>query len=582
MLQKIITIGLIVVIVLGGGYYAYQQLVPPPEEGAQGPVYSTKPVERGDISVGVETSGPLNPSSGGGIQVPGYYGMSGGISYVIEEVLIKEGDEVKKGQLLVRLDAPDLEAKIKTLEDRLKSDKKSLADLLSISVDQINSLDPSRGIILQAPIDGRIISLDVREGQELKQGQIVAKVVDDSRFRLVAKATIGEFANMEIGNKAILSLPQFDSVVQAEITDLSYEPVAEPASNLMDSLGSGGGGSGANEEYIFVHWVTLEGENPGLVRPGMEARIGISSDPKAEKVDPFTANWLRYYSTIDGYVDEETVYSRAEAIATKVYIKNGQKVEKGDPLVSLAGEDAREVIAEKLNKIREQEDELSQLYSQYDQMDILAPMDGVVAYINTDYGRMMQPGEWLGHIYDTADMRMWCTIDDVDVVMVRQGAPVKVTVDALPGKAFEGEVNRLSTMGKDRDGITRFEVDIKVKGGPDLRPGMQAKAFIDAGSAEDVLLVPLEAIFEEDGQPKVEVLEEDGTITVVSVKLGLMNDRFAEVQEGLEEGQLAVTGSSADILPSQRIQSKDSLLPEKPDEDQNNNGKESQPARPQN
>ena len=449
-------------------------------------------------------------------------------------------------------------------------------------MEEIDRLDPSRGIILQAPIDGRIISLDVREGQELKQGQIVAKVVDDSRFRLVAKATIGEFANMEIGDKAVLSLPQFDSFVEAEITDLGYEPVAEPASNLMDSLGSGGGGSGGNEDYIFVHWVTLEGENPGLVRPGMQARIGISPDPKREKVDPYTAQWLRYYSVIDGYVNEETVYSRAEAIATKVYVKNGQKVKKGDPLVSLAGKDAQEVIAERLQKIREQVDELSQLYSQYDQMDILAPIDGVVAYINADYGRMLQPGEWLGHIYDTADMRMWCTIDDVDVVLVRQGAPVRVTVDALPGKVFEGEVNRLSTMGRDRDGITRFEVDIEVKGGPDLRPGMQAKAYIDAGRAENVLLVPLEAIFEEDGQPKVEVLQEDGTVTVVPVKLGLMNDRVAEVKEGLEEGQLVITGSSADILPSQRIQSKDSLLPEKPEEEQNSGGGEGQPARSQN
>ena len=209
-------------------------------------------------------------------------------------------------------------------------------------------------------------------------------------------------------------------------------------------------------------------------------------------------------------------------------------------------------------------------------------IDGVVAYINADYGRMLQPGEWLGHIYDTADMRMWCTIDDVDVVLVRQGAPVRVTVDALPGKVFEGEVNRLSTMGRDRDGITRFEVDIEVKGGPDLRPGMQAKAYIDAGRAENVLLVSLEAIFEEDGQPKVEVLQEDGTVKVVPVKLGLMNDRVAEVKEGLEEGQLVITGSSADILPSQRIQSKDSLLPEKPEEEQNSGGGEGQPARSQN
>ena len=40
-----------------------------------------------------------------------------------------------------------------------------------------------------------------------------------------------------------------------------------------------------------------------------------------------------------------------------------------------------------------------------------------------------------------------------------------------------------------------------------------------------------------------------------------MNDRFAEVKEGLEEGELVITGSTADLLPSQRIQSSDRLLP---------------------
>ncbi|HHY61046.1 MAG TPA: efflux RND transporter periplasmic adaptor subunit, partial [Clostridia bacterium] len=103
-------------------------------------------------------------------------------------------------------------------------------------------------------------------------------------------------------------------------------------------------------------------------------------------------------------------------------------------------------------------------------------------------------------------------------------------------------------------------------GSPELRPGMSARAFIEAGSAEDVLLVPVEAIFEEDGRSMVEVLNPDGTVKVVPITVGLMDDRYAEVKEGLQEGELVITGSSADVLPSQRIQGRDTLLPSKPDE----------------
>jgi len=150
-------------------------------------------------------------------------------------------------------------------------------------------------------------------------------------------------------------------------------------------------------------------------------------------------------------------------------------------------------------------------------------------------------------------------------LQVKQDAPVKVTVDALTGVTFTGKVTRVSTMGKDMNGISRFSVEIEVVGGPQLRPGMQARAYIDAGSATDVLLVSLEAIFDEDGVSKAEVLNPDGTTKVVSLKLGLMNDRVAQVENGLEEGELVITGSTADLLPSQHIKSQDTLLPTDPD-----------------
>lgn len=567
MWQRVLTIVVIVFIIIGGGYYAYQQLMPPPEAGEQGPVYSTKPVVKGDIAVGVEAVGPLNPTSGGGIQVPGYHGggsSGSGISYVIEDVLVQEGDEVAKGQLLVRLGAPGLETQIKNLEKRLQEEKKEVADLLNVPIEQVDRLDASRGITITTPIGGRVSELTVKEGEELKLGQIVAKVVDDSRFRLVAKATQGEFQNIKVGQKVALNFPQYDGNIEAKIVDVNYEPIAEEVASLDDSVFS----PYKNDEkyYAYLHWLTIEGENPGLVRTGMRVRVGLPLDPEAEFDNNLSIHWLRYYSEVEGYVNEDTVYNRAEAIVTKVYVKNGQMVQPGDSIISLAGDDARKTIDERLAKLRDLEEELQDLYDQYNNLDILAPMDGVVAYMNTDLGMTLGPGEWLGHLYNTADMRLWSNIDDIDVLLVQQGAPVEITVDALPGKTFDGEVNRVSTMGMDRDGMTRFEVDIKVMGSPELRPGMHAKAFIDAGSAENVLLIPLEAIFEEDGQSMVEVLEEDGFVKAVPVKLGLMNDRFAEVQEGLAEGELVITGSSADILPSQRIKG-DNLLPTKPEEE---------------
>jgi len=571
MMQRVLMIVLIVVVVLGGGYYAYQQLVPPPQEETQGPVYATKPVVRGDIQVGVEVTGTLNPSRGGSLRTPGSYdhrmNTSYNFNFIIDEILAEEGDEVKKGQVVMRLISPELETKIETLEDQLEADKEALADKMNVSVDRLNTVNPARGINLTAPISGRVMGLNVKEGQELQAGDIIARIVNDSRFRLVAKLSKAEFQHVEVGQRVALRFSTYNGFVEGKVVEINPDPVPEPVSALR---GDSSVGSSEEEQYQFVHWVTIEADNPGLIRPGMEVNVGLVDKSYTGEIkqtmDFGKIRWIGYPSKVENYVDEEKVLSTAEAIATEVHVKEMQQVKKGEPLVSLSGEDAREQIEAELEEIREKEEDLRQLRSLFDQMEIESPIDGVVANIRGEVGESVPMGDWLGHIYNTGDMRMGVRVDDVDVLLIRQDAPVEITLDAVPGKTFEGKVEHVSTMGEDRDGVTRFYVDISVKGGPELRPGMQAKGYINAGSAENVLLVPLEAIFEEDGKPKVEVLQEDGSVKVVPVKLGLMNDRVAEVKSGLQEGDQVVVGSSADILPSQRIQSQDSLLPDTPDD----------------
>ncbi|HHT62189.1 MAG: efflux RND transporter periplasmic adaptor subunit [Bacillota bacterium] len=579
MVTRITMIVVILVLVLGGGFFAYQQLVPPPDEAAQGPIYSTQEVTRGDIDVGVEAIGPLNPSWGGGIQVPGNYRDTSGISsYIIDEVLVKPGDFVKQGQVLVRLLAPDLDIQLENALEALEAEEKSLASMMGISVNEINQIDPGKGIILRAPIDGRVMDLDKKEGEEVLQGQIVARIVDDSRFQLIAKLTPSEFNMLTKDQAAVLNFSDFFSeFIPAEIVDINPNPVPESSRDLMSDQAP----NAQEESYEFVYWVTLEGENPGLVRPGMRASIGLvkAEDVKNKNYNLNTIRWLRYTSVVDKYASEERVLSQAESIITEIFVHKMETVKAGDPIASLAGQDVRDTIEEKLANIRNKRVDLQELRAKSGLLEVRAPMDGIVADLNRQQGGTVQPGEWLGSIFQASDMRIWTQVDDVDILLVKQGAPVDVTVDALPGAVFKGEVEQVDVMGQDEKGVARFGVTIKVAGGPELKPGMQAKAYIKAGSAKNVLLVPLEAVFQEDGQNKVEVLEADGTPKVVAVELGLMNDRVAEVKSGLSEGQKVITGSTADLLPSQKIQS-DNLLPSGQG-DENNGGEKEDNEGPQ-
>jgi HlyD family secretion protein len=565
--QRILALIVILAIVLGGGFYAYRRLVPSGNE-AGGPIYATEPVIRGDLTVSVDAGGTLDPAEGGAIQAPGGYGPNGPIpgpsSYVVKEVLVKEGDLVAPGQVMVRLGTEEMQEQINAKRLKYEADRLALSRMLGVSPDKLDTVDPGHGITLRAPLDGRVVGLSVREGQELRQGQIVARVVNDSRFQLLAKLVPLEAGQLSTGARIVLKFPQFDGLTEAVVSDINPDPVPEDSSLLNDLLAPAFEGA-ATQGYQFVYYVTIEGKNAGLIRPGMMAQVGaptmIPGPTRGGMPSTVEAvNFFRYLGRVESYVSEEQILSGADAIATKVWVREMQRVKAGDPLVSLAGADARETLVSLLEQVRREGNDLRDMMTQLEGLEIKATMDGVVAGIDAKPGMVVQPGQWFGSIFNTANMQMWVQVDDIDVLLVRTGAPVEVTVDAVPGRAFIGSVEYVGMMGKDESGITQFQVTIRVEGGPELRPGMQANAHIDAGSALGVLLVPLEAIFEEDGQAKVEILLPDGVTKVVSVELGLMNDRVAEVKSGLEEGEQVITGSTADLLPSQTIQG-ENLLP---------------------
>lgn len=565
--QRVLALIVIVAIVFGGGYYAYRHLVPAADAN-KGPVYATEAVTKGDITVGVDASGTLDPAEGGGIMAPGGYGPSGPIpgpsNYTVLEVLCKEGDQVTPGQVLVRLSADQLLADIKTKQDKLDADRQTLARMLGVSVDELGSVDTTHGITLRAPIDGRVSGLTVKEGQTLTQGQIVARVVNDAKFRMLAKLVPLEVADVSAGTHLTLKFEAFDGFTDAVVVDVNPDPIPEDSSTLDDILAPSGEG-GSQTGFQFVYYVTLEGNNAGLIRPGMLAQVGVPktvyrTNAAGQQVPVETVNFFRYLGKVDSYGAEEQIQSGADAVATKVWVHDMQRVRAGDALVTLAGDDAQEAVLVMLEQIRQEERDVRDMQSQIDGLEVKAMMEGVVANISATPGKVVQPGEWFGNIFNTNNMRMWVQVDDIDVLMVKTGAPVQVKVDAVPGTTFEGIVEYVGMMGKDESGVTQFQVTIKVTGGPDLRPGMQATAHIDAGNAQGVLLVPLEAIFEEDGQAKVEVLLPEDVTKVVPVELGLMNDRVAEVKSGLAEGDLVITGSTADLLPSQTIQG-ENILP---------------------
>ncbi len=549
MAQKIFMILLILVIVIGGGFYAYKELMPTTEEAALGEVYATKEVVKGDISVGVEVVGSLNPSNSGGIRAPGDRYDASSVTYTIEEFFVEEGDEVTKGQPLIKLYSSDLLDKIELKREDYETKRETLAEKSQMPVEQIERLNPTRGLTITSPLGGMVTELDVTDGEEIGAGKTIARIVDNSKYIVKAKLTELEYQKVKEGQKVVLRFPYFDGQYEGVITNINNNRIL----NVPDSSGS--------DEFAkgFVYIATIEGENMGLIQREMEVRVGLRDENDSMIIHSFSNT-----AVVDRFIKEEKVVSTMEGIITNIHVDDMAVVKEGEPVVTMAGTDIQDKLEDDVEEIRELKLELMDLESNLSDLIITAPMNGIVAALRSEIGDEVSSREYIGSLYTVDDMQMWSQVDDIDVVYVQQGAPVKVTVDAVQGETFNGEVTAVETMGSQVNGISKFGVVIKVEGGAKIRPGMQGRAFIDGGSAEDVLLVPIEAIFEEEGKSMVEILNADGTTKVVPVQLGLMNDRIAEVKSGVEEGELVITGSSADLLPSQHITNEGGLLPEKP------------------
>lgn len=183
MIKKAFSVLVMAVLIGFAGAYAYLELMPKTNENKNnGPIYSTEAVIEGDIKVGVETVGSLNPSRNGSIEVPGDRYSPGKYSYILKEILAEEGDEVKKGDPLIILASTDIEQAIEKNKDEIEIIEESLVDLTGLSIEKVNNLNPRNGISINAPIQGRVIDLELKTGDSIEESQVIAQIVDDTNF----------------------------------------------------------------------------------------------------------------------------------------------------------------------------------------------------------------------------------------------------------------------------------------------------------------------------------------------------------------------------------------------------------------
>ena len=176
---------------------------------------------------------------------------------------------------------------------------------------------------------------------------------------------------------------------------------------------------------------------------------------------------------------------------------------------------------------------------------LVAPIDGIVVRRDAVLGGFLEPNRTAFVVADLSELRASLEIFEADLPYVRAGAAVRLTIDALPGKVYEGRVALLDPQLGSATRSVRARVAVPNPDG-DLRPGLFARAAIDLPDeiVATELLVPAGAVQPLGEEDVVFVERVPGSYEVRPVQLARRTTDVVDITRGLARGEnIAVAGA---------------------------------------
>ncbi|HEX8288172.1 MAG TPA: efflux RND transporter periplasmic adaptor subunit [Pyrinomonadaceae bacterium] len=443
----------------------------------------------------------------------------------IDEITVKEGDAVQKGQVLVRLDPDQLESSTDAqLAAVQASQSESEVSRSQISAAQNQLSQAQQGLnASQASVD-----------TALQQVASAKQQVESARQQVVASQTDVDRAQVDV-NTAQRELKRTTDLLEAGVASRSE----------FDSA----------KDRVETAQVALRNAQARLKSQQLAVNEATSRVNEA-----------------NARVNE----SRARARQQEVSVRDARR----------SVETANFSAEASLNRANQAAAVLRGSRNQRDKTVVVAPINGIIAEIPSKVGTFAVAGlstTALMTIADMSNVNVEVKVDETEIDKVEVGQPVKVKVDAFGDTELAGEVRQKTPLavGKSQTsgGLStninvqeakEFRVVIELVNLSDetrngLRPGMSATAVITTKTVENVIAVPLQAVIEKKPENSPEaspgqaptptpadkpkpikgVYVMDGNkAKFVEVETGITGESDIQITAGLSEGQEVITGPS--------------------------------------
>ncbi len=436
------------------------------------------------------------------------------VSARVSFIAAREGEPVRKGQLVVQQDTADYDTQVRSSEATIKSAEAAIKNAQA----SIQSA--------QAGYQNALVKLDqTRTNFKLTDTQSDAGVKDAEQQLASAKA------QLEIAKK-----PQ-----RTQEISVAENGVAQAQANYERAVSD-------RKRY----------EN--LVREGAAAQITLDQYVNQERVGKAALDSAKSQlelATIGGRDESirqsQTAVARAE-FGLRLAKSNTQQnsVRKDDIKAAQAGvSQAKAALAQAQAGLSSSQAQLAQAQAglssaqqQVSNTKIFSPIEGIIAKRSAEVGQLAGPTGSLLTIIALDTVFFEAQVPETEINLVKLGMSVEVKVDALPGRSFAGQVAKLYPTGStsSRNFVVRVEVPNPAR---TLRPGMFARGGVVLEKRLGVLVAKDALVKSEDGAFAVFVAK--GNIAEQrKVTLGVTTAETAEIRSGVSAGeQVIVVGQTA-------------------------------------
>lgn len=475
--KKLWLIIVIVLALIGAGWWFLGRA--DDSQNAEQPAYRYQLVERGSIISTMEGAGAVQPVNS--------YTVKALVTGDVLSAPFEEGDMIEAGQLLYQIDAGKAQNSYTIAQLNLR-EAEAAAEKLKIC----------------APADGQVVKIHCEVGDSVNAGSRLIYLRDRSSLLLEAPFASEAAGTLQIGQAAEVVAEKGGEKLAGVIKDIS--PVEQVSAN-----------------GILTRKVTIALANPGGLQEGDWAAATAGGQAGVR-------------SGLLEYAYSEQVLAKGSGDVAEILVAEGDEVRAGQVLVRLAAENTE-------NDLRRAQLEVDNAKAALEDYTITSPIAGTVIEKKFEQGDTIDSNNnasEMAVIYDMSRLEFVMNVDELDIGLMQVGLPVKVVADALDGQEFTGYVSKISIKGNSSNGVTSYPITVTLDDFGALLPGMNINAEVVLQQAEDVLLVPMNAISRgsmllvegANGEPS-----DLAGYCWRQVELGMNDDYYVEVISGLEEGE---------------------------------------------